>query len=372
MSELSDDTMIFFDLNGVVGQPVFDPQTGMYGSYADPDHLIKSMDYYGVDYSLVSTCAALKSDTFKNNIDLAEKLIGHKRLFPCWFLLPSHTGDFPGGPELAGLLERYSVRAVRIVPDSFSLCIGNWVLDESLEILQRNRILTILQLPTLGVPVPEREDIFLNRLEKICADFPELPLVSGGRLRNFYPLWEKYPNLHLSLEWDPHPGLVEDVCSRFGAERLLFGTPCSENASGNSGMPLMMVTYSGITQQEKRLIAGGNLSKLLGLRTNVTAANSNKMRWKPLYAGIPADTTVIDIHVHSGSWAPEYKPDYDTPRLRRTMDLLGFSKACINSTSAILGGNHYAGNESIVRDVASDPAALIGFAVINPHFDDVK
>ncbi|MEW5818111.1 MAG: hypothetical protein AB1798_22320 [Spirochaetota bacterium] len=38
--------LLFFDLNGTIGQPVFNPETGAYASYADSQHLISAMNYY--------------------------------------------------------------------------------------------------------------------------------------------------------------------------------------------------------------------------------------------------------------------------------------------------------------------------------------
>ena len=201
----------------------------------------------------------------KANRLLSEEIAGSERLFPCWTLLPDHAGDVPGAGELAAELRRHGVRAVRLVPGPYNLVFRERLLRDLLRMLERERVLTIVQLPTLGVPVPEKEDVFLRALEEVCDRHPRLALLTCGRLRNFYPLLERFPRLLTSLAWDPHPDFVEDFCRRFGSRRLLFATPYSENAREISGMPMLQVTHAAVNDEEKARIAGLNLAELLGV-----------------------------------------------------------------------------------------------------------
>ncbi len=53
---------------------------------------------------------------------------------------------------------------------------------------------------------------------------------------------------------------IEEICRRFGARRLLFGTGLPFTEAGPS---IAQITYAEISDADKRSIAGDNLRKLL-------------------------------------------------------------------------------------------------------------
>ena len=79
--------------------------------------------------------------------------------------------------------------------------------------------------------------------------------------RNLYPLLQKFEHLYVeTIGFKVFDG-IEDVCKKFGAERLIFGT----SAPLFSGAAAVgMINYARISQEEKRKIAGENLEKLIG------------------------------------------------------------------------------------------------------------
>ena len=364
----------FFDANGWVGQPVFDPESGQYSRYSTSVDLLASMDYYGVQRALVSHYRSLFGNPMPANRMLLQEIAGSARLQPCWTVLPEQAGEFPGGRELAAELRRHGVRAVRLVPGTFNLDFSERTLKRLLAVLEREGVLLILQLPTLGVPVPEKEDVYLRALDELCAAHPRLAVVAGGRLRNLYPLMERHERLLTSLAWDPHPDFVEDVCRRFGARRLLFATPYSENARENSGMPMLQVAHAAVSDVEKARVAGENLAELLGAATRPPAQTPGREphpELRGLLAGRPSPFPIIDIHAHAGAWNWEYKPASGVADLLPVMDRLGVERVCLNSTEAVLGGDHVQGNEELAAGLHGRETRFTGFAVINPHFTDL-
>jgi predicted TIM-barrel fold metal-dependent hydrolase len=362
----------FFDANAWVGTPVFDPRAGACTRYSAPEDLLAAMDFYGVQQALVSHYRCLFGDPMKANRLLAEELAGSPRLFPCWTLLPHQTGEAPGGRELSAELRRHRVRAVRLAPGPYNLVFRERLLRGLLEVLERERILTIVELPTLGVPVPDKEDVLLGALEEVLDRHPRLALLTCGRLRNFYPLLERFPNLLSSLAWDPHPDFVEDFCRRFDARRLLFATPYSENARGISGMPMLQVTHAGVGGAQKARIAGGNLAELLGVEQPPLPAGAEpRPGLRELLAGGPSPFPIVDIHAHVGAWNWEFKPSSGLAQLQAVMDRLGVERACVNSTEAVLGGDHLRGNEELAAELRGRKDRFAGFAVINPHFAEL-
>jgi hypothetical protein len=305
-----------------------------------------------------------------------EEIEGSGRLHPCWTVLPEQTGELPAGRELAAELRRGGVRAARLAVGPFNLDFSERTLKGLLEVLEREGVLLLLQLPTLGVPVPEKEDVYLRALDELCSSHPRLSVVAGGRLRNLYPLLERHPRLLTSLAWDPHPDLVEDVCRRFGAERLLFATPYSENARENSGMPMLQVTHAAVSGADKARIAGQNLAELLGQGLGAAGTAQPPVRQQRpelqlLRAGDPSPLPIIDIHAHVGAWNWEYKPASGLAELEPVMDRLGVERVCVNSTEAVLGGDHLAGNAELAAALRGKEGRFTGFAVINPHFADL-
>ena len=78
--------------------------------------------------------------------------------------------------------------------------------------------------------------------------------------RMLYPLFEKYDGLAIEAATYQVTHGIEEVCTRFGAERLLFGTGLPFTEAGPS---IAQITYAEISDEEKQLIAGGNLRRLL-------------------------------------------------------------------------------------------------------------
>jgi predicted TIM-barrel fold metal-dependent hydrolase len=329
------------------------------------------MDYYGVDYALASHFRALQGNPMLGNELLIDHVSKEKRLFPCWYMLPPHTGETPSLRNLAQTCKRNNVRAVRIPLGNYNVSFCEATCDELFSVLQENRTLTILHLPSTGVPVPDRDDFYVDTLYRLCMRFPDLSIVAAGRLRGFYPVLEKCSNLYFSLEWDPHPNLIEDFCKRFGAQRLLFGTPYCENAKEISGMSMMMVCYADISDSEREMIAGKNLAALLGLNISRIKEVPGKRHFQDIHAGKPLKYAIYDIHAHIGAWSWEYKPGAGLENLFNSMERIGARRICINSTEAVIGGNHYEGNAYISSLVKKNPERLTGFAVINPNFNDV-
>ena len=359
----------------MVGQPVFDPGSGLYSGYADSRGLLSSMDRSGVELSLVSHFRAIRGDTMKANEALLPEIAGSKRLFPCFHILPDDVHDAASRRRLADLIDRGGVRAARIPVGDAMLPASRWGLAELFGFLEERGMLAIVQFPHLGVAVPERDDSSLDALDHLLAQHPRLQVVTLGRLRGFFPLMERHPNLLTSLEWDPHPDFVEAVTRRFGAHRILFGTPWSENAREIPGMPMLMVSHAEVSPGDKQRVAGGNLAGLLGVTLpsaggkDGAAGALSRSAFRDLLRGGPTGFELIDVHAHVGEWGWEHKPATGAAELLRAARPLGLARAYINSTEAVVGGDHLRGNAEVADAVRSAPDSLRGLVVFNPVFD---
>ena len=161
-------------------------------------------------------------------------------------------------------------------------------------------------------------------VDKYAADGPNFqPLFefcNEHRVHVLYHVWggiapvartvEKYPNMTLTMAhmafWNgataeeviavvkEHPNLYVDTCSStwpygylekfvraVGAEKILFATDCTYLAIGPQ---IAKVAFANISEDEKRLIFGGNARRILGSRLPARSALSARNAFPPFAA----------------------------------------------------------------------------------------
>lgn len=388
--------MFFFDISAVVGLPLFDIESGYYSGYKKSSDLIADMDFYGIDYSLVYHNSVFSTEPMKANLRLLEEIKNEERLLPCWVLLPSNTEDIWEKDNVLNAIEKYDIRALRIFPDFHNINLGLPLIDELFKELEKKEMLLIIQYKNLGVAVPSPVGYDMVILDNICTKFPGLNIVSSGPLRQFYYLLEKHDNLYFSLEWEMHSGIIKDITDRFGAEKILFGTPNCEISSGLSGAAISMLNYSEISSKDKIKIAGQNLLSLLNkkksagsklnksnkiinlydLKTDDASVNKSFKGFPfddfilSAYNGSPLPCPVIDSHYHAGEFASEYKPGSCLDSLERLLRREDIEGMFVTSSEAVFGGNHCKGNRHVYNLCQKYPESITGFYVFNPNFKE--
>lgn len=248
--------LTYFDCNSSLGRRgIVHP-----GSFVHPEDLIDKMDRYGIERALVYHSLAREYDPAAGNRMLMDELarLPANRLAPVWVVMPHHTGEFPHPRELVGDLKTHGVRAVAMFPSAqdHGYSLADWNCGELFGTLESCRIPLFIGWDQFGGE--------WNVLHALCAGYPQLPVVLTGvtyRLdRNLYPLLHKCGNLRLELSgYKVHNG-IEEICARFSAHRVLFG----------SGMPVFsgasaaaMLNYARISRENKERIARRNLEQLL-------------------------------------------------------------------------------------------------------------
>lgn len=228
--------------------------------------LIAEMDYHGIEWALVHHATAQEYHPNVGNELLLKELQGQPRLVPCWVLLPPGTEEMPPrvrGPDgqvrethhrpVAWMMQR-GVRAARIAPKAHGWSLIERTAWELFTALAQHRIPTFI----------DAAQISWSELDAVCTAFPELCIVlteTGYRLnRDLFPALAKHRNIFIEISrYEVHRGM-EEICEKFGARRLLFGTGMPEYAPG---CPITMLASANISKHDKELIANGNLSRLL-------------------------------------------------------------------------------------------------------------
>jgi len=211
--------------------------------------LSAALEELGIGTAVVRHALAQHASPEEANIALAEALQGHPRWTPCWVANPAQT---PNGLETLGADQ---IRAVCLYPKLHGYPPAPWMVEPCLAPLAERGALALVE-----VDQSSPSDLYT-----LCQAFPRLRIVAlntGYRILGVLSrLMATCPNLHVELStMAAHRG-IETLVERHGAERLLFGT----NTPLTDGIgPLAALGYAAIRDEDRALIAGGNLERLLG------------------------------------------------------------------------------------------------------------
>ena len=233
-------------------------QIGRYGvkhpeAFTTADELVREMEHCGIGEALVYHSMAKEyAPSVGNEMLLAE--IAGKPLHPCWIVMPHHTGEMPPPGELLTQMKAKGVRALRAFPAAQNFRLSDWCAGDLLGMIEAYGIPFFLDMDQTNW-----EDV-----AGILKSHPRLNLIllrTSYRIdRYVYPLFEKYEGLRIEAATYQIASGIEEICRRFGAGRLLFGSGLPFTEAGPS---IAQITYAEISDEEKRAIAGGNLRGLL-------------------------------------------------------------------------------------------------------------
>lgn len=247
----------FFDANCQVGRH----NHRIEGTpYALP-HLLRDSAEHGIGRRLVHHAMAKEHSSRVGNHRLLNDLGGQRDLAPCWAVSTWVTDEMAHPGDFAAQLERAGVRAVRFFRNAYHIPLAEWSLGPLWSELEHHGV-------PLFVDVGDRwatMDAFdADEVHALCSAHPDLPVVLVKHRirynRQAYQLMEACPNLRLELSGYWHYRAVEEVCGRFGDERLLFGTNWPYM---DSSFAVAAVAYAQVSETTRAAVAGGNLQSLL-------------------------------------------------------------------------------------------------------------
>jgi len=218
--------------------------------------LKEEMATAGVEEALVFHNMARDSAPSLGNAKLIEELKDAEELHPAWVVLPHHTGEIPAPAQLLKDMEQAGVKAVRMYPtkDYHSFSLADWCSGELLSALAEARVPLLLDI----------EIVWWETIQTLLEKYPTLPIiatnVSYRHHRFIYPLFERYPQLHVETSRFFAASAFEDIVNRFGPGPIMFGT----HMPFLTGTPAVsMLTYADISREAKEAISGGTLRSLL-------------------------------------------------------------------------------------------------------------
>jgi hypothetical protein len=241
-----------FDANFWLGMPSFFPLA----QELQPGGVGQVFQEYGLRGALVSHWDSLKLSAQEGNLALIEAAGAlPEGAFTVWTGLPTvprEQGPLPGfgrpDPRM---------RAVRLFPKTHQYQLAHWVVGELCEWCIERR------LPLFFWHV----EIEWESLHSIASAFPRLRIVIETQWqeilyhnRNLFSLLRACPNVLVESSNLIGQDNVSFFVRSFGAERLLFGSFVPVN---DPYAAIGMILDADISEAEKRLVAGDNLSRII-------------------------------------------------------------------------------------------------------------
>lgn len=218
--------------------------------------LVAEMDRVGIERAVVWHRAQYDHDATVGNRKLIEGIRGfEERLCPSWVILPDIT-DREYAPHIFfDAMKANGVKTLRAYPeqDRFLLC--EVTMGEQLHLLSELRIPLYLS-PMFG----------FEMVYKVLAEFPQLTVILSNigwwpSARFVWPLLRRYPNFYFETGDFSQLRGIEEVCEKFGSERMLYGSNFPTNAMAGSIYTLMQAK---ISDEDRENIAHRNMERLLG------------------------------------------------------------------------------------------------------------
>ncbi len=242
---------------------LFDAQCGFGGwrkgvrDNVSGDQCVAELDRIGIERAMVRTAPDdLDRDVAQSNASLYFACLSHPNLTPCPVVLPAACGDYASEEIQVDEAIAHGCGAVILRPGADAWSLAPWSCGKLLSALEARRV-PIFCLQRM---------VNLEQAADLAARHPALPVIVAetdyGQQRLLVPLMETFRNVHLAIgsNYTVHRG-IEQLVSRVGAGRLLFGTGFPDVA------PMMAVTqlmYAEITEEQKELIGMQNLQRLIG------------------------------------------------------------------------------------------------------------
>ena len=179
-----------------------------------------------------------------------------KGLAFCNAALDLHPLD--GNAEMCLICRRepFYLPAVRLAPkyNVLGYSLRDWCSGELLDMLERTGTLALM----------DADQSDWETVHAVCCEHPGLKLVITNlyyrHARYIFPLLRQHPRLYLETSGLKSFCLLQTLCEKVGAEKLLFG---SNLGTFSPGSAVCLVSYACISENEKEAIAARNLEALL-------------------------------------------------------------------------------------------------------------
>jgi uncharacterized protein len=347
-----------FNVNGSLGCG-----TIAKSAFRNADDLLKHMDRLGIERSLVWHIpdAGIFDVILESDKEIMKEImavpLAKQRLIPAFTVTPLSAYNSKCLDSLMEAMTSGQVKAIRIV------LLGGQERLSPLESLVR-KVSRFKPVLIFNSKEPLNTDDLLAFSEK----FPELPMVYlQGMWINaaaMYDLMQRRQNIYADISWLDMPDNIEKIVDMFGVERLLFGI----GLKSSNGASIATLMRARISDNDRELIAHGNLERLLGIGEykssdktgNMKTAGGGNTLWSKLLAGKSLNVDIIDAHGHLGD-------SEEITDLIKGMDDLGI-KSMIASGWEALASEPVKGNFTLAKNTRPFGSRYLGYLTFHPDY----
>ncbi len=256
--------MVFFDSNASFGIDMVNHECVNHENFIvlekvgiaeNAAQLVAEMDRIGIAKVSVWHRSQYEQDATVGNRKLIEGIRGYEdRLIPSWVILPDIT-DNQYAPEIFfGEMKKCGVKTLRAFPEQDRFLLREVVMGQQLQLMSD------LKIPLYLSPMNGFEPVY-----DVLAEFPELTVILCNigwwpSARLVYPLLRRYKNFYFETGDFSMLHGIEEVCKKFGSERLLYGSNFPTNSMAGSMYTLLK---ADISEEDRENIAHRNMERLL-------------------------------------------------------------------------------------------------------------
>lgn len=219
------------------------------------EDILEVMERCHIEAAIAFHAIAKEGGMMDGNREILKLTAENPQFLPQWCAMPSAFGEFPSAEELFVQMKANGVKTLRLLPKSCGYSLRPYALGKLMAAAAESHVPVFLNV---------NEELSSEETYDLCKNYPDVNFVfcsmSYRENRLIAPIMEQCPNFYLATgSFVVNDGL-ELICEHFGANRLVFSTGLP-TASATAAVSL--VNFAEISQEEKELIAHGNIERLL-------------------------------------------------------------------------------------------------------------
>lgn len=246
--------------------------------------------------------------------------------------------------EIAGCRERGFV-ALRLFPDQQGWKINSALFPPILRECERT-----------GLPLIVSAAAGLTDILRAVEGSTVPVIVTGigyANLAEAIAVAQEHPSMLIEVQVMDPPDSLRVAVDALGADRIVYG---SNAPSLSMRASINLVAESELSDEQKALVFGGNLRRVLGL-----SVPDVKLSLDEPFAGIP----IIDVHSHYGKWPfpmKQWGVDYTLEIMRRRK----INRTIMSSSYGIVY-DFVEGNRQMAEAIEGH-RELLGYVTVNPNY----
>lgn len=331
-------------------------------------NLLKEQNNSQIDASLCYYSSAIDSSYIKGNdaiIDISEQI---NNIFPIAVITPGIQYDFDDYENYLKYLISKNTKAVLINTTMGLFAYNVPTFDKTFNFCEKHNLPVMFDYSLLGQNVDNLMEI-LMRYENLKV---VLYNITWAYSKQIFSYMEQNENLHVTFPSFQKTNIIEILCQKFGAERLLYS---SNYPYTSPGAMKTMIEYANITEEEKNMISYKNAEKLFSIHPKLR--NFSKQDSEITNSLNKGESlikyNIIDAHAHligdDSISVNDMCHNVTGKDIILSMNKIGIKQALFSPMEGIYFDG-ISGNQIAMKNTALYNGSLLAYATANPHYKE--